>query len=87
MAKCYNYRTPMKEMKSLYLINLTINNLDTTAVNIITLSGGSSVTIVGNPLIHPRDDASDAVSIGNSTFRFIITNITSASEAVTIVRL
>lgn len=67
--------------------NLTINNLDTTAVNIITLSGGSSVTIVGNPLIHPRDDASDAVSIGNSTFRFIITNITSASEAVTIVRL
>jgi hypothetical protein len=67
--------------------NLTINNVATTAANIITLTGGSGITMSGNPLIHPRDDTSDAVSIGNSTFRFIITNITSASEAVTIVRL
>ncbi len=67
--------------------NLTINNLSTVAANIITLTAGSGVTIVGNPLIHPRDDTNAAVSIGNATFRFIITSITSGSETVTIVRL
>lgn len=67
--------------------NLTINNLVTTADStfIITLTAGTGVTIYGSPKIHPRDDAGDAVSIGNATFRFIITNI--STPAVTIVRL
>jgi len=67
--------------------NLTINNLVTTAGSnyIITLTAGYGVTIDGNPKIHPRDDVGDAVSIGNATFRFIITNI--STPAVTIVRL
>lgn len=65
--------------------NLTINNLSITATNIITLTEITNVTILGSPKIHPRDDAGDAVSIGNATFRFIITNI--STPAVTIVRL
>ena len=76
--------------------DLTINNLSTTDSYNITLtvpqdnSSNGVVAIVGNPIIHARDDAVDAVSVGSATFRHIITAIndgTSGSERVSIIRI
>lgn len=73
--------------------DLTINNLSVTAAYNITLtvpadnSTNGVITIVGNEIIHARDDAADAVSVGSATFRHIITSITAGSEAVSIIRI
>tara|TARA_B100000902_G_scaffold399492_1_gene470606 strand:- start:1762 stop:2838 length:1077 start_codon:yes stop_codon:yes gene_type:complete len=76
--------------------NLVINNLSNIDGRDITLTVPSDntsngvVTIVGNPIIHARDDAANAVSVGTATFRYIITAINdgnSGSERVTIIRI
>ena len=58
-------------------------NLATTDGRIVTLTAGTGITLVGNPIIAARDDANNAVSVGVGEFRVRRTGAT----AVTIYRM
>lgn len=58
-------------------------NLATTGGYDVTLTAGTGVTIVGNPIIAARDDTDNAISVGVGTFRLRRTS----STAVTLYRI
>jgi len=58
-------------------------NLSTTDGRIVTLTAGTGITLVGNPIIAARDDANNAISVGVGHFRVRRTGAT----AVTIYRI
>ena len=52
-----------------------------------TMTAGTGVTVVGNAEVENLDTASDAISSGSSLWAVQVTNATSGSEAVSIIRL
>jgi hypothetical protein len=52
-----------------------------------TMVAGTGVTLVGNVEVENADTASDAISSGSGLFAVHVTNATSGSEAVSLIRL
>ena len=52
-----------------------------------TMTAGTGVTVVGNAEVENADTASDAISTGSSLWAVQVTNATSSSEAVSVIRL
>tara|TARA_R110000824_G_scaffold129243_2_gene290398 strand:+ start:308 stop:769 length:462 start_codon:yes stop_codon:yes gene_type:complete len=52
-----------------------------------TMTAGTGVTVVGNAEVENLDTASDAISSGSSLWAVQVTDSTSGSEAVSIIRL
>ena len=52
-----------------------------------TMTAGTGVTVVGNAEVENADTASDAISTGSSLWAVQVTNATSGSEAVSVIRL
>ena len=52
-----------------------------------TIVAGTGVTLVGNVEVENADTASDAISSGSGLFAVSVTNATSSSEAVSVIRI
>ena len=52
-----------------------------------TIVAGTGVTLVGNVEIENADTATDAISSGSGLFLIHVTNATSSSEAVSVIRI
>ena len=63
--------------------DFSLLNLSTTGGDDITLTAGTGITIVGNPIVAARDDTDNAISVGVGHFRLRRTGAT----AVTLYRL
>lgn len=64
--------------------DLVINNLSTTTAHVITLTtAATGTTLVGNPLIYPKDVASGQITVGSGAFRFRCT----AADTYTVTRI
>ena len=64
-------------------INLGTEGVDESC----TMVAGSGVTLVGNVQVENFDTASDAISSGSGLFLVHVTNATSSSEAVSVIRI
>ena len=52
-----------------------------------TIVAGTGITLVGNVEVENPDTASDAISSGSGLFSVHVTNATSSSEAVSVIRI
>lgn len=67
--------------------NLVINNLSTNGIANVHLLEAQGITIIGNNVVHYRDDANNAVSVGTANFRIICSNDTADNEEFQMVRV